>query len=154
MAFQYQDQSSARKITVTFNQNDRITAEQTNDTNNVTNLRLPQTKIKALMKASEREGIPTPPETVFMMTKAAELFIESLSRKCYRQVQKSKKRKVILRTDFDEAVENSKEPMIFLEDNIVDMPLRKIVTSVGDLCQEEEEEQEEAGQTSAKRVKA
>lgn len=83
---------------------------KTNNDNRLT--RLPISRIKTIMKAdSEVQLINS--EAAFAVTKATELFIESLAREAFLYTTKSKK-KTVQKRDIDLAISNV-DALMFLE---------------------------------------
>eukprot|EP00096_Caligus_rogercresseyi_P007662 TRINITY_DN2563_c0_g1_i1.p1 TRINITY_DN2563_c0_g1~~TRINITY_DN2563_c0_g1_i1.p1 ORF type:complete len:176 (-),score=61.19 TRINITY_DN2563_c0_g1_i1:659-1186(-) len=74
--------------------------------------RLPLGRIKTIMKCDPELGL-TSSESVFLITKATELFIGSLAEECHSYVKLSKK-KTVTKADFDKALEHA-APLAFLE---------------------------------------
>ncbi|XP_040578367.1 uncharacterized protein [Lepeophtheirus salmonis] len=74
--------------------------------------RLPLGRIKNIMKCDPELNLASA-DSVFLVTKATELFIQNLAEECYLYTKSSKK-KTITKKDFDKALDNA-TPLAFLE---------------------------------------
>lgn len=75
-------------------------------------IQLPTARVKHIMKADKDVTLITG-ECTFLMTKATELFIESLAREAFLHTSQAKK-KTVQKRDVDAAIENV-ESLMFLE---------------------------------------
>ena len=75
-------------------------------------LRLPLSRVKSLMKMDPDIALASQ-ESVFIVAKATELFVESLAREAFRKTKESK-RKTLQKRDIDATV-NEIEQLAFLE---------------------------------------
>lgn len=79
-------------------------------------IHLPLARIKGIIKLDEDVSMISS-EAVFAITKATELFIESLAKECYVHTSQSRK-KTIQRKDLDTAI-STVDQLIFLDGAIV-----------------------------------
>ena len=93
------------------------------------NLRLPLAKIRPMIKLDGDVQL-TSQDSVYLITKATEMFIEFLTQESFR-VTMAKKRKAVSKQDVDEAIANL-DPLHFLEDGVMDMDPQTIVKGTYD----------------------
>lgn len=100
-------------ISETASSTQQTDAESANTAKNESKLfQLPLTRIKNIMKLDPDLHI-TSHEGVFLVTRATELFIESMARESYRFTAQAKK-KTMQKKDVDFAIENV-ESLVFLD---------------------------------------
>lgn len=82
------------------------------------NLRLPLNKIRPMIKLDPDVQL-TSQDSVYLIAKATEMFIEFLTQESFR-VTMAKKRKAVSKQDVEEAVSNL-DPLHFLEEGVMDI---------------------------------